>query len=101
MTKLHLALMLVVTPAVAAAQENTRAPIIDMHLHGGYKVGAFVTEPDGAPLRRPSKSSRITCYLSLTNSISEVSVRSGAATRNLPTTRHPRWSQSAAAPQQI
>ncbi len=53
MTKLHLALLLVVTPAVAAAQENTRAPIIDMHLHGGYKVGAFGTEPDGAPMRRP------------------------------------------------
>ena len=52
MKKLHLALLLVVTPAVAAAQENTRAPIIDMHLHGGYKAGKFQTEPDGAPLRR-------------------------------------------------
>ena len=29
-----------------------RLPIIDMHLHGGYKAGRFATEPDGTPLRR-------------------------------------------------
>ena len=37
-------------PQETLAQE--RLPIIDMHLHGGYKVGSFRTDPDGAPLRR-------------------------------------------------
>lgn len=30
-------------------------PIIDMHLHGGFKVGAFVVDTDGMPLRRPCR----------------------------------------------
>ncbi len=32
---------------------TARPPIIDMHLHGGFEAGKFVTEPDGTPLPRP------------------------------------------------
>lgn len=34
------------------SKTTARLPIIDMHLHGGYKAGWFATEPDGTPLRR-------------------------------------------------
>ncbi len=41
-------------PREAAAQTSAeeKPPIIDMHLHAGYKAGWFKTERDGTPLRR-------------------------------------------------
>lgn len=32
-----------------------RLPIIDVHLHGGFKAGAFVVTEDGTPLARPCR----------------------------------------------
>ena len=33
--------------------EGPRPPIIDMHMHGGYRAGRFSLMPDGTPRRRP------------------------------------------------
>jgi predicted TIM-barrel fold metal-dependent hydrolase len=33
--------------------EGPRPPIIDMHMHGGYRAGRFMLMPDGTPRRRP------------------------------------------------
>lgn len=44
-------LSLIVTDTAMAQ----RPPIIDMHLHGGYKAGRFVVSADGTPLKRPCR----------------------------------------------
>ncbi len=48
MKKLNLVLLLIATPAMAAAQENSRPPMIDMHMH----ANAVNNDADGRPLSR-------------------------------------------------
>lgn len=58
-----------IDPNIAAAQQP---PIIDVHMHGGYKTGRFVVTADGTPLARPCKPTpcdRIPAQLSSPNEI--------------------------------
>ena len=49
MKQLNLVLLLIATPAMVAAQENSRPPMIDMHMH----ANAVNKDADGRPLSRP------------------------------------------------
>lgn len=42
-------------PLPLTAAQARQLPIIDMHLHGGFRAGAFVVGADGTPLARPCR----------------------------------------------
>ena len=53
--KKFILILLIVSIAKLANSQDGKLPIIDVHMHGGYKAGKFVLTEDGNPLPRPCR----------------------------------------------
>ena len=53
--KKFILILLIVSIAKLVNSQDGKLPIIDVHMHGGYKSGKFVLTEDGTPLPRPCR----------------------------------------------
>ena len=54
MRKFFLIILIASMPKVVNSQDG-KLPIIDVHMHGGYRAGKFVLTENGTPLPRPCR----------------------------------------------
>ena len=54
MRKLFQFILIALMPILVNSQDGN-LPIIDVHMHGGYRAGKFVLTEDGTPLPRPCR----------------------------------------------